>query len=209
MGKEQNGGVSSFGSGCDTVLVHLGETVASRSVVETVVNAISWAHGLAGMLSLASAPLLSATREGLHRKLAKPVVKKQPVSATLLQKMVQSLGQVPSLLDVRLVSVALLAFAGFLRYSEISGLRCYNVSFKAGYMSVHIVKSKTDQFCDGANVVITETGSATCPVQWLKRYFGMAALQGDSQERLFRGIVHTKKGERLQVSGGLSSENCC
>ena len=66
------------------------------------------------------------------------------------------------------------------------------------------VKLKTDQFRDGANVVIAETGSATCPVQWLKRYFRMAGLQGDSQERLFRGIVHTKKGERLRVSGGLS-----
>ena len=60
------------------------------------------------------------------------------------------------------------------------------------------VKLKTDQFRDGANVVIAETGSATCPVQWLKRYFRMAGLQGDSQERLFRGIVHTKKGERLR-----------
>ena len=77
--------------GVTLYLVHLGETVASRSAVKTAVNAISWAHGLAGVLSLASAPLLLATREGLHRK---PVVKKQPVSATLLQKMVQSLGHV-------------------------------------------------------------------------------------------------------------------
>ena len=130
--------------GVKLYLVHLGETIASRSAVETAVNAISWAHGLAGVPSLASAPLLSATREGLHRKLAKPVVKKQPVSATLLQKMVQSLGHAPSLSDIRLVSVALLAFAGFLRYSEISGLRCCDVSFKTGYMSVHIVRSKTE-----------------------------------------------------------------
>ena len=49
-------------------------------------------------------------------------------------------------------------------------------------MSVHIVRSKTDQFRDGANVVIAETGSVTCSVQWLKRYFRMAGLQDDSQE---------------------------
>ena len=67
--------------------------------------------------SLASAPLLSATREGLHRKLAKPVVKKQPVSATLLQKMVQSLGHAPSLSDKCQAGVG--CPVGFCRFSEV------------------------------------------------------------------------------------------
>lgn len=190
--------------GVTLYIVHLGETVASRSAIETAVNAISWAHGLAGVPSLASAPLLSTAREGLGRKLAKPVLKKQPVSASMLREMVEALGQGPSLSEVRLVAMALLAYAGFLRYNEIAGLRCCDVSFRVGYMSIHIVSSKTDQFRDGADVVIAETGAVTCPVQRLKQYFRMAELQGTSREKLFRGIVRTKKGERLRVAGGLS-----
>lgn len=38
-------------------------------------------------------------------------------------------------------------------------------------------------------------------MQW---YFDMAGLSVQSGEKLFRGIVHTKEGEKLCKSGGLS-----
>ena len=51
---------------------------------------------------------------------------------------------------------------------------------------------------------MARTGSVTCPVSMLERYYTMAALSKHSKLRLFRGIVVTKGGERLRSQGSLS-----
>ena len=56
----------------------------------------------------------------------------------------------------------------------------------------------------GMPLVIACTGTATCPVAMMKWYIGMAGLSIESSEKLFRGIVHTKEGDKLRKSGGLS-----
>ena len=38
----------------------------------------------------------------------------------------------------------------------------------------------------------------------MQRYFSMGQLVHDSQDYLFRGIMHTKSGECLRKGGGLS-----
>ena len=38
----------------------------------------------------------------------------------------------------------------------------------------------------------------------MKWYIGMVGLSIESSEKLFRGIVHTKEGDKLRKSGGLS-----
>ena len=71
-------------------------------------------------------------------------------------------------------------------------------------MSVHIASSKTDQYRQGDSVVVARTGSPTCPVSMLERYFNMASLSQQSKLRIFRGIVVSKSGERLCSQGSLS-----
>ena len=71
-------------------------------------------------------------------------------------------------------------------------------------MSIHILSSKTDQYRQGDSVLVGRTGSSTCPVAMLERYYSMAALPKQSKLRLFRGIVVTKSGERLRSQGSLS-----
>ena len=70
------------------------------------------------------------------------------------------------------------------------------------HMEVHITSSKTDQYRQGDSVVVARTGSATCPVALLERYYGMTAITRESRLKLFRSITATKSGERSQ--GGLS-----
>ena len=72
------------------------------------------------------------------------------------------------------------------------------------HMEVHITSSKTDQYRQGDSVVVARTGSATCPVALLERYYGLAAITRESRLKLFRGIMATKSGERLRSQGGLS-----
>ena len=66
-----------------------------------------------------------------------------------------------------------------------------------------IRSSKTNQFREGASLVVARTGTRTCPVE-MKRYFRMGRLSMGSHDRVFRAVVHTKEGERLRKSGGLS-----
>ncbi len=87
---------------------------------------------------------------------------------------------------------SLLAYAAFLRYDELSKLRCCDVKFTADSMSIHITSSKTDQYREGDTILVAHTSSATCPVAILERYIDMAKIDLGSQSCLFRGLVNTK-----------------
>ena len=53
-------------------------------------------------------------------------------------------------------------------------------------------------------MLVARTGSPTCPVAMLERYYSLAALPKQSKLRLFRGIVATRNGQRLHSQGLLS-----
>lgn len=67
--------------------------------------------------------------EGLQRRLARPKVRKEPVTKDMMSALVNSLGETPLLTDLRLVSACLLAFSAFLRYDELAKLRCSDIFF--------------------------------------------------------------------------------
>ena len=185
-------------------LQHIGETSGSKAAVETAVHATAWSHELAGIPPPSDSPLVQATLKGLQRQLAKPVVKKQPVTVKMLQDIVASLGGRPTLSEIRLAAAALLAFSAFLRYDELAKLRCCDIKFQVDCMFVHISSSKTDKFREGACIPVARTWSDTCPVAMLQRYMEAAQLEPQSTGRLFRGITVTKAGEKLRKVGSLS-----
>ena len=91
---------------------------------------------------------------GLKRTLSKPKVKKEPVTVEMLTALVQSLGASPSLSELRLAASCLVTFAAFLRYDKIAKLRCCDIAFSEGDMSMHILSSKTDQYRQGDTVLV-------------------------------------------------------
>ena len=184
-------------------LQHVGESSQSKSAAEEAVNAISWVQQLADHQPVSASPLVRATLAGLQRKLAKPRVRKEPVTVEMLSRIVGSLGTAPSLSDTRLAAACLLAFAAFLRYDDLARLRCCDIKLEVSYMTVHITSSKTDQYRQGDTVMVARTGTSTCPVAMLERYAAAASIELSSSLRLFRGIVKTKRGERLRASGSL------
>ena len=185
-------------------LQYLGDTQGSRSAVETAVNCIAWAHEMAGYPPISGVPIVAATLKGLQRLLAKPTTKKEPITPVMLQAIVSSLAKPPSLSEVRLAAVALLAYAAFLRYEELAKLRCCDVNFYPDCLTVCITSSKTDQYREGAKLTVARMGLATCPVAMLEKYFALAELEYSSQEKLFRANMVTKAGERLRQSGSIS-----
>ena len=185
-------------------LQHLRQSVQSKSAIEEAVNALSWLHQAAGLLPVSGLPLVQAALAGHRRMLAQPKVRKEPVTAEMLRAMVDAAGPEPSLSEVRLLAVCLLAFAGFLRCEELLKLVCADVEFNAEGLVLSIKSSKTDQFREGASLVVARTGASTCPVEMMERYFRMGHLNVGSHDRVFRAVVHTKEGEKLRKSGGLS-----
>lgn len=183
-------------------LQHVAETTGSRAAVEAAVNAASWAHQLAGLKPVSSFPFVQAMWAGLQRQLAKPKEKKEPISVEMLVAMVQSADG--SLADLRLMAMALLAFSAFLRCDELVNLRCCDVVFNPSSMILSLPRSKTDQYREGSTVIVARSGSPTCPVAMLEQYCTRATLDLQSTGFLFRGIVHTKKGEKLRRTGHIS-----
>ena len=61
--------------------------------------------------------------------------------------------------DQRTICACLLAYAGFMRISELLNLRICDINFFQEYISVFIEKSKTDVNRDGNWLIICRTGS--------------------------------------------------
>lgn len=185
-------------------LQHVGETIKSRSAVSEAVNALSWVQLLAGVEPVSHNPFIKAINEGFQRSLARPRQRKEPVTPEMLGQVVASFGTPPSLAEVRLGSICLLAYAAFLRINELRQLRCQDIQFTEEGMSVNIVKSKTDQYRQGQAVPISRTGNPTCPVAMMRKYVDMGGIDTSSELSLFRAICSVRGKESLRPSGALS-----
>ena len=64
-------------------------------------------HSSAGLASSSSHPFVKSTLLGLQRSYAKPVVKKEPLTAEMLEKIVDNADQSGSLSDLRLATACL------------------------------------------------------------------------------------------------------
>ena len=82
-----------------------------------------------------------------------------------------------SLSDIRTLTMCLVGFAGFFRLSELAQLKESDVVIYPEHMELFVETSKTDQFRDGAWVVIARTQSKLCPVAMMERYTNMAAIE--------------------------------
>ena len=122
------------------------------------------------------------------------------MTAEMLKDMVDAAGPEPSLSEVRLLAVCLLVFAGFLRREELLKLVYADVQFNQEGLVLSIKSSKTDQFREGATLVVARIGASTCPVEMMERYFHMGRLSVESHDWVFRAVVRTKEGERLRKS---------
>ena len=151
-------------------------------------------------------PFVKATLEGLQRLLARPTVKKAPVTPAMLEEMVKYATKSNSLSDLRLVTACLLAFAGFLRFGELVSysIRPSDIKIQSDKLILLIPKSKTDQLWQGNELVISRTGNSTCPVAMLETYLARTGTQLTDHRFLFRPICKTAKSESLRESGSIS-----
>ena len=185
-------------------LQSIGDNLKSVSAAEAAVNALAWVHGLAGLHSPTSNPIVQETLKGLKRIWSRPVQKRKPMPVEILADMVKDFLVNPTLTNMRITTFSLLAFAGFMRFDEAIRVRACEVEVTPIMAKIAIPSSKTDPYRQGNEVLISRTQSLTCPVSMLEKYMARIEINSSSELFLFRGIVQTKEGERLRPSGSLS-----
>ena len=110
-------------------------------------------------------PLVKSILAGAQRLLANQTSKKEPITVSQLQQLVAcKADSMASLYNIRSAVICLLAFAAFLRFDELSKLVRSHVKIKNDMLKLFIQSSKTDQYRDGAWIVVVSSGKATCPV---------------------------------------------
>ena len=70
-------------------LQHLAEKSKSKAAVEEACNVLSWIHSSDGLVLPLVDPFIKATLEGLQQMLAKPVVRKEPITVETLEIIAQ------------------------------------------------------------------------------------------------------------------------
>ena len=89
---------------------------------------IRWAHYVISVISPTESFVAKSILGGAKTRLCVPTVKKEPVTE-LLQKMYDSLLSAKNVYNQRAMCACLLAYAGFMRISELLNLRICDINF--------------------------------------------------------------------------------
>ena len=174
-------------------LMSLMNETRSYSSVETAYYALSWIHNIADLPNPTLHSLPKMLKESAKRKLMKAPQKKVPATPSLMAAIVNKYGKSESLSDLRLATMSILSYSGFLRFNDLINLKVSDLRFDVGHVSVYIAKSKTDVYNQGQTVVISETNNMTCPIKLTREYMKRGKLEASSERDkfLFRRIVGT------------------
>ena len=74
------------------------------------------------------------------------------------------------------MAMALLAFAGFIRFDELANLKLKDLALHDTHFELFIESSKTDQYREGAIVPIVKSGTDLCSWGNLEKYLSQAKL---------------------------------
>ena len=107
----------------------------TASPVLTAKYSLDWAHRLASEPCPGTHHLVSEFVNVVKRILVHHTKRKEPISVEQLERLAEDRASTSaSLMDLRTVTSALLAFAAFLRFDELINLRVSDISFKDSYL---------------------------------------------------------------------------
>ena len=86
----------------------------------------------------------------------------------------------------------LLSFSGFLRFNELSQLKCNDILVRDDHLVIKIRRSKTDQYRAGDEVLVAKGQTAACPYAMFLRYVDLAKVDLSSDMYLFRPLYRSR-----------------
>ena len=118
---------------------------------------------------------------------------KEPLPLETVQKLCTKFPlETSSLFDIRILTIIVLGFAGFLRFNEIANLKRSDIVIYNTHTAIFLEKSKTDKYREGSWVLISRTNTHTCPVRILEKYIDMCGIEEDADKFVFCSLSRTK-----------------
>ena len=157
-------------------LTNLLEGGSSHSVVSAAIYGIKWAHDINGLTDPTDNAFVRNLHESAKRSIGHKVIKKDVVTANMITELGDKYVDSNDPIEIRTLCMITTAFAGFLRYDELSSIRCNDVMIHPDYFTINIKKSKTDQFRAGNEVIIAKGSTSSCPHSMLLRYMSITGI---------------------------------
>ncbi|KAK3101427.1 hypothetical protein FSP39_003485, partial [Pinctada imbricata] len=118
-------------------IIHLTKNGNSATNIQSVCHAISWAHSMAGVKDPCESDLVKLVKEGAIRETSRPIIKKEPVLPEHLIRLIDIFANDNcSLADLRIACMCIVAYAGFLRFSELSQLQRQDIKIFQDHMII-------------------------------------------------------------------------
>jgi integrase len=178
-------------------LIEQSKDKKSAGTLRLFLPALKWAHRMAGLKHDLDQQYRSDIALGLRRVLAKPIQRKEVLTAQDVLRLVE-ISDLNKITDLRNTCIIVLAFAAFLRFSDFSRLTFDDLKFLDEHLEIKIKFSKTDQLREGKTVCLSKTGSIACPHALLSRYVKHFSKWIGTDSFLFRN---------LDVKGNFRKEN--
>ena len=173
-------------------LTKLLDTGSTHHVILAAVYGIKWAHEINGLDDPTNNAFVRNLHEAAKRTTGHKTVKKDVVTADMIIDLCNNFVNSNDVIVIRDLCMITTAFAGFLRYDELSSIRCKDLNIQPDYFVISIQKSKTDQYRTGDEVSIAKGSSSACPYNMLLRFMSVAGVTSDSNHFLFKPANRTK-----------------
>ena len=121
----------------------------SVSTVNSALYGIDWVHKKNGFGLPSEYSVVKQDTEAAHRVLAKPSMRKNPLTLAQVTAMVAQLEKGP-LMDLQVAAMIALGFYGFLRWDDLSRITPDHLVFTPTHLVVCLKKRKNSQFREGS-----------------------------------------------------------
>lgn len=172
-------------------LTYLSEKSPSKGPIESAFYGLKWAHKVANFRDPTLHPTVKLIVEAVRRTHGRKRVPKEPMTSERLKFLTRSVkSQKLTPKGARFLCMATLAFAGFLRFSELASIRRSDISLSENYFTVSIHSCKNDVYRQGNIVTVVKGISVACPLRNLSNYLRLIGLfdKPKSQSFLFRQL---------------------
>jgi integrase len=177
-----------------------GEKPRKAATITRRLTSINVAHQKAKLDSPATMNhnLVADTLHGIRRNLTTAQTRKKPLTRNCLIKLLDVLeGPVTAARDKALL---LVGFAGGLRRSELAALELKNLQWHRQGVTLHIVRSKTDQEGEGREVELPlGAHDLTCPVMALENWIRISGIKD--------GFLLRRVGQHGNVGAALDKDS--
>lgn len=156
---------------------HVSARGLAASSIRVALAAITWAHIVSGHVDPCTDATLRLIAAGAQREAARPVRHANPLSPVDLDRCLRRLQARFTFRSIRLALMMRIAFAAFLRVSELMALRWCDITVRDGALCVFIARRKNDQEALGTTRLIPLEPESPVGVQPLLRDYAAALDQ--------------------------------